>query len=223
MATGNQRVAIVLATGNRDKVRELRPMLEGISPVLEVLSLADLGLSPGIDETEPTLEGNARLKADEAYRLVEGRFDRFIALADDTGLEVDALGGAPGVRSARYAPAPEGATPSYEENVAHLLRSMAGVDSRTARFRTVIAMKGRLAMPVDETVDGRIEGSITTARRGERGFGYDPVFLPEGSTRTFAEMAVDEKNAISHRGRAVSAASIRIRELLEKSGLPTNT
>ena len=222
METTPPTVAIVLATGNRDKVREIRPMLEGISPVLKVWSLADLGLSPDIDETEPTLEGNARIKAAEVFRLIEERFDWFIALADDTGLEVDALGGAPGVRSARFAPVPEGAAPSYEQNVSHLLQSLAGTAGRSARFRTVIAMKGRLPlpsaglMPIDETVEGRIEGHITNERHGEGGFGYDPVFMPEGSSRTFAEMEIDEKNAISHRGRAVGAAVGRIREMMTR-------
>ncbi|NTU67565.1 MAG: non-canonical purine NTP pyrophosphatase [Chlorobiaceae bacterium] len=218
----NHTVAIVLATGNRDKVREIRPMLEGLSPMLRVWSLADLGLSADIEETEPTLEGNAGLKAAEVLRLVAPRLGWFIALADDTGLEVDALGGAPGVRSARFAPVPEGTSPSYAQNVEHLLRSMAGFDDRTARFRTVMAMKGRLPlpggglMPIDETVDGRIEGRITSERHGEGGFGYDPVFMPEGSSRTFAEMRIEEKNAISHRGRAVSAAAARIRELMAR-------
>ncbi|NTV02047.1 MAG: non-canonical purine NTP pyrophosphatase [Chlorobiaceae bacterium] len=226
--TVKHRVAIMLATGNRDKVREIRPMLEGISPMLQVWSLADLGLAPEIEETEPTLQGNARLKAAAIFRLIDERFERFIALADDTGLEVDALGGAPGVRSARFAPVPEGASPSYEQNVEHLMLSMAGTTGRTARFRTVIAMKGRLQlpdgniMPIDDTVDGLIEGAITNERRGQGGFGYDPVFMPEGSTRTFAEMRIEEKNAISHRGRAIAAAVARIRELMARCGFETN-
>ena len=213
-------VAIVLATGNRDKVREIQPMLEGISPLLNVWSLADLGLSPVIEETEPTLEGNARLKAAEVFSLVEERFSWLLVLADDTGLEVDALGGAPGVRSARFAPVPEGTTPSYEQNVAHLLQSLAGMTARTARFRTVIALKGRMprsgggSVFIDESVDGRIEGAITSERHGDRGFGYDPVFRPEGSPKTFAEMGLENKNAISHRGRAVNAAVCRIREII---------
>jgi XTP/dITP diphosphohydrolase len=213
-------VAVVLATGNRDKVRELRPLLEGISPSIDLFSLADLGLSPDIEETEPTLEGNARLKAAALFELVSPRFERVIVLADDTGLEVDALDGAPGVRSARFAPVPPGTAPTYDENVSHLLHRLENAKERTARFRTVIALKGRIqaagggSLEIDETVEGRIDGAITHERRGDGGFGYDPVFLPEGGTRTFAEMAIEEKNAISHRGRAVLHAVGRIGELL---------
>ena len=223
-------IAVVLATGNRDKVRELQPMLEVLSPLLKLHSLADLGLSPEIDETEPTLEGNARLKAEAIFSLVEPRFDWMIVLADDTGLEVDGLNGAPGVRSARFAPVSEGSSPTYEQNVTHLLQSMAGMAGRSARFRTVIALKGRLPMPgggtmtIDETIEGRIEGSITTERHGSGGFGYDPVFLPEGSGMTFAEMSLEEKNAISHRARAVRNAAKRIGELMSRTTTtPTET
>jgi XTP/dITP diphosphohydrolase len=222
-------IAVLLATGNRDKVRELQPLLEGISPLLELHSLDDLGLSPEIDETEATLEGNARLKASAVYGLVERKFDWLLVLADDTGLEVDALGGAPGVRSARYAPMPEGLTPSYDDNVRHLLASMQGAASRSARFRTVIALRGRIPAPdgsttaVDETVDGRIEGRIIPERQGSGGFGYDPVFLPEGSDRTFAEMSLEEKNRISHRSKAAAAASERIGRLLDRSGIGRST
>jgi len=221
-------VAVVLATGNRDKVRELRPMLEGISPCLKLYSLADLALDPDIEETEPTLEGNARLKAAAVLELAGPLFEWLIVLADDTGLEVDALGGAPGVRSARFAPAPEGASPSYDDNVRHLLHSMAGNADRAARFRTVIAMLGRVpcgngaSHAVDETVEGRIDGSICPERHGTGGFGYDPVFLPDGETRTFAEMTLHEKNAISHRARAVAGAVSRIFDLMTACGLPSN-
>lgn len=220
-------VAIVLATGNRDKVRELQPMLEGISPQIKLYSLDDLALSPEIEETEPTLEGNARLKARALYSLAEPKFEWLIVLADDTGLEVDALGGAPGVRSARFAPVPDGSTPSYEDNVSYLLKSMAGASVRTARFRTVIAMKGRLpsgilgSITVDETIEGRIDGIITGEKFGSAGFGYDPVFRPDGAGKTFAEMNLEEKNAISHRARAVRFATVRIRELMAHAGIPS--
>ncbi len=220
-------VAIVLATGNRDKVRELQPMLEGICPFLKLYSLGDLALTPDIEETEPTLEGNARLKAAAVLELAGPMFEWLIVMADDTGLEVDPLGGAPGVRSARFAPAPEGASPSYDDNVRHLLHAMAGAVDRTARFRTVIAMQGRLpsaaggSLRVDETLEGRIDGTITTERHGEGGFGYDPVFLPDGSGKTFAEMGLPEKNAISHRARAVAAAVSRIRHLMTSSDIPS--
>lgn len=222
-------VAIVLATGNRDKVRELQQLLAGISPGLIVHSLADLGLAPEIDETEATLEGNALLKATEIYRLVGRQFEWLIVLADDTGLEVDALDGAPGVRSARYAPVPGGGAPSYDDNVRHLLLSLEGTEKRTARFRTVIALKGRLPasdgdiVEIEETLEGRIEGTITWERQGTAGFGYDPVFQPAGSAKTFAEMTLEEKNAISHRSRAVACASKRIGELLSGCGLTPST
>lgn len=223
-----QRIAVVIATGNRDKVREMEPVLRGVNPCFEILSLKDLSLEPEIEETEPTLEGNARLKADAVFRLVEDRFPWMLVLADDTGLEVDALGGAPGVRSARFAPAPAGAAPTYQENVRHLMALMEGKTLRTARFRTVIAMKGRLPgaggapVSVDETVEGRIDGTITCRTTGSGGFGYDPVFMPEGGRRTFAEMTIEEKNSISHRGRALEKAAERMRTLACGCGTTTN-
>jgi XTP/dITP diphosphohydrolase len=218
-------ITIVLATGNKDKVRELKPVLEALASGIHVRSLHDLGLDIDVEETEPTLEGNARLKAQAIFELVAPRLEWFIALADDTGLEVDALGGAPGVYSARYAPVPDGVTRTYEDNMRHLLTEMRGKSERTARFRTVIAMKGRLpaldggAMVIDETTDGHIDGVITTEPQGDGGFGYDPVFAPEGMERTFAQLSIDEKNAISHRGRAVVAAAKRIGELLSQCGI----
>jgi len=222
MEAKHPEITIVLATGNKDKVRELKPVLEGLASGINVHSLHDLGLDIDVEETEPTLEGNARLKAEAIFELVAPRLDWFIALADDTGLEVDALDGAPGVYSARYAPVPEGAARTYEDNVRHLLSEMRGKSERAARFRTVIAMKGRLPAPegrpmlFDETTDGQIDGVITTEPRGDGGFGYDPVFAPEGMERTFAQLTIGEKNAISHRGRAVMAAVRRIGKLLEQ-------
>lgn len=216
----DRSIDIVLATGNKDKVRELKPVLETIDPAIRVWSLSELGLNPEIEETEPTLEGNARLKAHAIFSLVESRFDWFIALADDTGLEVTALDGAPGVHSARFAPVPPGGAPTYADNVRHLLLLMGGIQDRSARFRTVISMKGRLPAPdgaiaqIDEAVEGSIEGTITKEASGNGGFGYDPVFIPEGMQTTFARMELEEKNAISHRGRAVQAAVHRIHELL---------
>ena len=224
MEPKHPEITIVLATGNKDKVRELKPVLEGLASGIHVRSLHDLGLDIDVEETEPTLEGNARLKADAIFELVAPRLDWFIALADDTGLEVTALDGAPGVYSARYAPVPEGATRTYEDNVRHLLSQMRGKSERSACFRTVIAMKGRLpvakggAMAIDDTTDGHIDGVITTERQGDGGFGYDPVFAPEGMERTFAQLTIDEKNRISHRGRAVVAAAKRIGEFLAQCG-----
>lgn len=218
-------IDIVLATGNRDKVRELKPVLEGIHPAIRVRALFELGLEADVEETEATLEGNARLKAEAIFSLLESRLPRFIALADDTGLEVSALDGAPGVYSARFAPVPVGQSPSYADNVRHLLERMKGKAERSARFRTFIAMKGRLLSPegkpvmIDETVEGGVNGEITGTEQGVGGFGYDPVFMPNGMDKTFAQLTIDEKNAISHRGRAVQAAVRRIRQILEQCGL----
>jgi XTP/dITP diphosphohydrolase len=218
-------INVVLATCNPDKVRELQPMLDKVSPLLKVWSLNDLSLWPEIEETEPTLEGNARLKAETVFSLVESRFPWLIVLADDTGLEVDFLNGAPGVRSARFAPVPEGNSPTYEDNVRHLMKLMTGSVERSARFRTIIAMKGRLPTPegdaasIEETAEGRIEGSITTERIGKGGFGYDPVFMPKGMEKTFAQISLEEKNRISHRALAVAEAAGRIRDILVRYGI----
>lgn len=191
--SGSRR--IVLATHNRDKVTEIRRILEGL-PV-ELVAAVDLPGAPEVPETGKTLEANARLKAVETARVLG-----LPALADDTGLEVAALHGAPGVRAARYSG--EGAT--YASNVAKLLREMADVPegARDARFRTVVAF----AHPdgVCEMVDGACEGEILRVATGAGGFGYDPVFCPEGETRSFAEMSLAEKNAISHRARAFRGA-----------------
>lgn len=182
---------LVFATNNAHKLREVSQMLP---PGLEIKSLADIGCHADIPETAPTLEGNAEMKA----RFVGERFDCDV-FADDTGLEVDALGGAPGVYSARYA----GPGHDSQANMARLLSEMEGKTDRRARFRTVIALlrDGRL-----ETVQGIVEGTIARSPQGSDGFGYDPVFIPdEGDGRSFAQMSPDEKNAISHRGRAMAA------------------
>jgi XTP/dITP diphosphohydrolase len=159
------------------------------------------------------------------FSLVDSRFPWLIVLADDTGLEVDSLNGAPGVRSARFAPVPEGCSPTYEDNVSHLMKLMSGSVERSARFRTIIAMKGRVPTPegkaaiIEETAEGRIEGSITTERIGKGGFGYDPVFMPKGMERTFAQISLEEKNRISHRALAVAEAAGRIRDILVRYGI----
>lgn len=178
---------LVLATANPDKAVEIRAVLVGI----ELLPRPER--VPDVEETEETLEGNARLKA---RALCEATGEA--ALADDTGLEVAALGGAPGVYSARWSG--EGAT--YASNVAKMLREMEGKDDRSARFRTVIL----IAYPdgTEVVADGWVDGLIATSSRGSSGFGYDPVFEPDGGGgRTFAEMTAEEKNGLSHRGRAL--------------------
>ena len=191
---------IVVATANPDKAREIVDALAGID-----VELIDRPASvPEVEETGTTLLANARLKA-EALRDATGED----ALADDTGLEVDALGGAPGVYSARYA----GEDATYADNVEKLVREMAAArrNARTARFRTVLVLAG--ADGSELAVDGVAEGVIAEAPRGREGFGYDPVFVPAGGRgRTFAEMSLAEKQALSHRGRALRALAARLRE-----------
>lgn len=193
---------LVLATRNRGKVREMAGSLREAG--LEVVSLDEVD-APLVDETGETLEENATLKAISAARATG-----LWALGEDTGLEVDALGGAPGVRSARYAGV--GATDAV--NNAKLLRELEGVPEaeRTARFRTVMA----LASPDGRvwTTEGRLEGVIVREPRGDGGFGYDPLFYAPRAGRTLAELSVEEKDAISHRGQALRAMIALIREVL---------
>ena len=180
---------IVFATNNAHKLSEIRAIL---GRQMDILSLADIGCHDDIPETADTLEGNALIKA----RWVKERYG-FDCFADDTGLEVEALGGGPGVHTARYA------YPDRHDPVANtrkLLAELHDKDNRAARFRTVIA----LIQGTDEHLfEGIVEGHITTEERGTEGFGYDPVFAPEGGEKTFAELGVEAKNNISHRARAV--------------------
>lgn len=178
---------IVFATNNKNKLREMREIMDGI---YEILSLDDIGCHEEIVEDADTIEGNAKIKAD----FVTDRY-HIDCFADDTGLEVEALDGDPGVYSARYA----GEHCSYQDNVDKLLAALNGIENRRACFRTAIALNldGKSYL-----FEGRCDGVITTEAHGEGGFGYDPIFLPDGSELTFAEMPADEKNAISHRGRA---------------------
>lgn len=181
---------IVFATNNAHKLKEVREILQGTG--INVLSFSDIGCHDDIPETADTLDGNALLKAE----WVKQRYG-YDCFADDTGLEVDALDGAPGVYSARYA----GPGHDSAANVALLLKNLEKADDRRARFRTVIALMAGDSEPV--LFNGIVDGEITCERFGDSGFGYDPVFKPEGSDRTFAQMTDEEKNAISHRGRAV--------------------
>jgi XTP/dITP diphosphohydrolase len=183
---------LVLATANPDKAAEIRAVLLDAGLAVELVPRPyDV---PEVEEDGATLEDNARLKA---VALCDAT--GLPAVADDTGLAVDALGGAPGVHSARYA----GEDATYADNVEKLLRELAGVDApeRTARFSTVALARwpdGREVAAI-----GEVEGVIAAAARGEAGFGYDPVFVPvEGDGRTFAEMTAGEKRRVSHRGRA---------------------
>ncbi len=180
----------VLATANPHKANEMRAVLSGLG--IELLERPDhVG---EVEEDADTLEGNALLKA---RALVDATGQP--AIADDTGLFVDALEGRPGVFSARFA----GENATYADNVAKLLSSLEGITAarRTARFRTVVVV----AYPEHEplVVEGILEGTIGVEPRGDHGFGYDPVFIPEGGEQTLAEMTPDQKNAISHRARAL--------------------
>lgn len=181
--------AVVVASKNADKIAEIEAVLGALDPPIAVLTGHTWR---DVDETEDTLEGNAVLKA-EAVVEATGH----AAVADDTGLEVAALGGAPGVTTARYA----GPEATYDDNVDKMLRELDGRTDRAARFRTAVA----LVTPEGDrlVVEGHLDGAITTERRGTGGFGYDPIFEVGG--RTLAEIPADEKNRISHRARALHA------------------
>ena len=183
---------IVFATNNEHKLSEIRGIL---GDKVEVLSLKDIGCNVDIPETGETLEENALQKA--RYIYDNYHMDVF---SDDTGLEVDALGGQPGVHTARYA---GGEGHDSEANTRKLLRVLSDEDNRKARFRTVIALITQNPKPDTHLFEGIVEGEITREKRGEKGFGYDPVFKPDGYEGTFAELGVDVKNQISHRARAV--------------------
>lgn len=180
---------LVFATQNPHKAREIEAKLgDGFI----ITSLDALGITEEIPETAPTLEGNALMKARYVYEKT-GRN----CFADDTGLEVEALNGEPGVYSARYA----GLQKNPEDNIRLLLEKLQTQSNRKARFRTVIAL---IIDGKEYTFDGIAEGEIINSKRGSEGFGYDPVFVPAGHTRTFAEMTLDEKNELSHRAKAFS-------------------
>jgi XTP/dITP diphosphohydrolase len=188
---------LVVASKNPDKVAEMEAVLVASGVVGEIVR----GLGwPDVEETETTLQGNALLKA-TAVEMATG----LPAVADDTGLEVVALGGAPGVCTARYA----GPDATYADNVAKLLRELEGAADRSARFVTAIALARPGLAPI--VVEGSIEGLIALERRGEGGFGYDPVFEVEG--RTFAEWGAARKNTMSHRARAINAMVEALRRL----------
>ncbi len=185
------KMDLIFATHNRHKVSEVQAMLPA---GIHVRSLSDLGCDEDIPETADTLQGNALQKA----QFVHERYN-CNCFADDTGLEIDALDGRPGVYSARYA----GEGCSFDDNVRKVLAELENVplEQRTARFRTVVALilDGRTYF-----FEGKVEGLMTLERHGVEGFGYDPIFLPEGYGQTFAEMDASEKNRISHRGRAMA-------------------
>ena len=183
---------IVFATNNAHKLSEIRSIL---GERFEVLSLADIGCHVDIPETANTLEGNAIQKA--RYIVEHYGIDCF---ADDTGLEVPELGGEPGVHSARYA---EGTDHDSEANMQKLLRRLGASDDRRAQFRTVIALARQSDIADYTLFEGIVRGSISRQKQGTEGFGYDPIFVPEGYNESFAQLGMDIKNGISHRARAV--------------------
>lgn len=188
---------LVFATNNKHKLEEVRSIL---GDRVEVLSLNDINCHDDIPETAETLQGNALIKARYIYEKYG--MDCF---ADDTGLEVDALGGEPGVYSARYA----GDDCNSEANMLKLLQNLTGKNDRKAQFRTVIAL---IINGEEKLFNGIVKGTITEEKMGNSGFGYDPVFIPEGYSESFAQMSSEMKNSISHRYRATEQLSIFLKE-----------
>jgi XTP/dITP diphosphohydrolase len=180
---------LVFASHNVNKVKEIASLMpEGI----ELLSLSDIGLHQDIEETADTLEGNSQLKAQTIFKNTG-----IACFADDTGLEVESLNNQPGVYSARYA----GEHKSDIDNIQKLLIELESKENRKAQFRTVITL---ILEGIEYQFEGIVHGKIMSDKRGSLGFGYDPVFVPEGESRTFAEMSLSEKNLFSHRARALS-------------------
>lgn len=191
---------LVFATGNSHKVKEVRKLLPAS---VELLSLSDLDFTDDLPETANTFEGNALQKARYIYDKLGVN-----CIADDSGIEVFVLGGRPGVFSARYA----GPDCNSHDNVKKLLTEMKGETNRKARFRTIIAS---IIDGEEKTFEGIVNGEITTDIRGMEGFGYDPVFIPEGYNNTFAEMSPEQKNMISHRAMAIQKLTLYLKQLIK--------
>lgn len=197
---------LVIATTNQNKLKEFKEILKDLD--IEVRSLADFGPIPEIIEDGDTFDDNAYKKAHQTAKILG-----LPTIADDSGLVVDAMDGAPGVYSARYS----GENATDEKNVTKLLKELEGVDNRKARFECVVS----IAVPSGPalTYEGSCEGTIIDERRGDNGFGYDPVFYFEEFDKTFAELSMDEKNKVSHRGKAlaqVKAETQQIKKWLEQ-------
>jgi XTP/dITP diphosphohydrolase len=192
---------ILIATHNKHKKEEIGHLLSQES--YDIKDLDDISNAPATIEDQPTLEGNALKKAREAFQATG-----MLAVADDTGLEVYYLELEPGVYSARYS----GEHATYAENNKKLLDALKGVPPRrrNARFRTAVAIVGK---GIQRTVEGSVEGTILESPRGADGFGYDPLFMPNGSSKTYAEMNMDEKNRLSHRARAFEQAVLVLKEI----------
>ena len=179
---------LIFATNNQNKVTEVRSIL---NQKFNILSLKEAGIDIDIPEPYDTLEDNAREKARVIHELTNQN-----CFSEDTGLEVEALNGKPGVKSARYA----GDSRSFEDNIDKLLTNLKDQENRKAQFRTVICI---IIDGQEKIFDGICKGSIIAARRGSAGFGYDSIFIPDGSSKTFAEMTIEEKNYFSHRKKAI--------------------
>ena len=188
---------LVFATNNKHKLQEVRDI---VGDRVEVLSLADIDCHDEIPETAETLQGNALIKARHIYEKYG-----LNCFADDTGLEVEALDGAPGVYSARYA----GEECNSEANMLKLLQNLTGKNNRNAQFRTVIAL---IIDGEEKLFNGIVKGKISNEKMGNSGFGYDPIFIPEGYTESFAQMSGEMKNSISHRFRATKQLSDYLKE-----------
>ncbi len=201
-------MTIVFATNNNHKLSEIQDIL---GSGIEVKSLKDIGCHVDIPETGTTLEENAQIKANYVWNNFQT-----MVFADDTGLEIDALNGEPGVYSARYA---GGEGHDSEANIQKVLANLQGVENRKARFRTVIAFiykDKKTGNKVTKLIEGIVNGSIITEKRGEAGFGYDAIFVPEGYDKTFGELGMDIKNSISHRARAVQQFAKELQTYLEE-------
>ena len=181
---------IIFATGNKDKMKEIRMILSDLD--VEILSMKEAGISVDIEENGTTFEENALIKAKAVAAYTDA-----IVLADDSGLEIDYLNKEPGVYSARYA----GDAHNSEANMKKLLKDMEGIENRKAQFRTVFVL---IIDGKEHLFEGIVKGEITKNRKGASGFGYDPIFIPEGYTQTFAEMGNELKNKISHRALATN-------------------
>ncbi len=187
--------SVVIATGNAGKVSEFCAILK--DSAFSFLASKDVGFSKEVEENASTFKGNAEIKAKAVWEHVAAKYQNYWVVADDSGLEVEALNGAPGVFSARYA----GENATNVERYTKLLKELEGVNNRKARFVCYLCLIRPGKMP--EFFEGECKGSILTAPRGNGGFGYDPVFLPEGYNKGFGEISDTEKNTLSHRGRAI--------------------
>ncbi len=180
---------LIFATHNNHKLFEVKKILPN---KFDLISLNDIGIHDDIPETQNTLQGNAEQKADYVYERTKQN-----VFADDTGLEIEALNMEPGVFSARYA----GEKASFEDNMQKVLENMQNIENRNAQFRTVICL---ILDGQKHFFEGKVKGKILTEKQGVEGFGYDPIFVPENYNISFAEMPIEEKNKISHRGRAMA-------------------